>query len=142
MGHVKSTISVCFLLVVLAVGFKIGWDEHQQSRAEAQVPAVRAIFADVEQFPGTTADSVYDESSISVNEYSTSLWRSFRTESAQSEIRAHFEREMERHGFAKVNEHDSAGRVLIEFRKGEFETRLLFDKDGYDFSVNWYGLAR
>ncbi len=142
MSHPQITLFAFTSLLVLAIGVKLGWDEYQQTRAQAKVPTVRAIFGGVNQFPGAAPDDVYDEFSISVNEYSTSLWQSFRTEAASADIRTHFDREMVNSGFAIAEEYSSAGKLRIEYRQGEFETRLLFDRHGYDFNVNWPGLDR
>lgn len=128
--------------IVLAAFFtKLGWDEYQQNRAAEQVPNVQAIFHKVRQMPGAEAAG---ETAISVNEYATALWQSYKANIKWADLRPHFDSEASRQSFELSNEYESYGGPIVEYRNGEFEIRVLCRPNdaGYSFSVNWYGLDR
>ncbi|MBC7899574.1 MAG: hypothetical protein H7070_05925 [Saprospiraceae bacterium] len=137
--------SKVFLLMIaiplMALFTKLGWDEYQQTRAAAQVAHVQAIFREIRQIPGAEA---VGGTSISVNEYSTALWRRYKANIKCLEFRPHFDSEALRQGFDFSKEYPSHGGLAVEYRNTEFEIRVLCSPadDGYSFSVNWSGLDR
>ena len=145
-GRVTNHLRNAFLLTATIIAgvflVKLGWNRYQQNRAAKHVPEVKAIFNQIRQMPDAVGDGENDENSISVNEYSAALWRSYKSNFKCSEIRTHFDSEASRQSFASSNEYESSGEPSIEYRNGEFEIRVLCESDGYAFSVNWYGLDR
>lgn len=139
-NYLQNAFLITAGIIGVAFFAKLGWDEYQQNRAVKHVPDIKAIFSEVRQIPDAVNDGLYDENSISVNEYSAALWRSYKSNMNCAEIRTHFDTEALQQNFVFSNEYESYGGPSIEYRNGEFEIRVLCESGGYAFSVNWSGL--
>lgn len=141
MSHVRLTILLVAIFILIAFVSKLLWDEYQMNRAFGKVSAVKAIFNDVRQFPGA---GTLGDAPVSVNEYSAVLWQRYQTTVDCSDIRSHFDAETARNAFEFANESSAYGNTNLQYRKGEFEVGVLCNPSeaGYSFSVNWYGRDR
>jgi len=144
MNHYK--LVVLTLVVVIAVGLcsKLAWDDYQFKRASEQLPSVIDLS---EQFRPPHGSKLVGTNEISVNEYSTSVWRKYETATAYANIRQHFNALGQQTDFELRGENEVYNGKQLLYRNGEYEVRVIHhqteeaDTD-LSINVNWYGLER
>ena len=124
MTYLKSTLLVLaglLVLISIAFGGKLAWDEYQQDRAAQKMPEILRVLDDL-RLPEDAV--MIGNTMMSTNEYAASAWRHYRVKYNPSDFKEKFEAQIEQAGFVFDSEGISYSGPQFYYRKGEYEARF------------------
>lgn len=132
------------LLIIAALVFTsfiifIAHSEYKEYQGRQNYPLVKREFDQIQQPPDAAPTSENSGTSAYGN---ASAGNSYRTNLSYSDVKAHFDTELSKHGFELEKESESYGRKYVSYKKGELTVFIThmdvkYPDYTYHFSLSW-----